>query len=125
MGKTKVKTPKKVKGVSLKKSSTKLKQGRFVSKWIPKVPRPYHTIVFIINIFLPGFGTIIGALMDGCDLWNILFGILQLLTAILIIGWIWSIIWGFAMWKRQKGKYKYVPRVERPSERSPLTVNAR
>jgi len=33
-------------------------------------------------------------MIDKCDCVNVFFGFLQLLTAVLIIGWIWSIAWG-------------------------------
>ncbi|XP_033632365.1 protein SPEC3-like [Asterias rubens] len=65
----------------------------------------------ILNIFLPGIGTIVagfsvfccgnpgqeGAGKVGTCCLNIFVGLLQLLTCwIFLIGWIWSIMWGIA-----------------------------
>jgi len=38
----------------------KVKTAKFANKWIPKVKQPWHIVCFILNIFLPGIGTILG-----------------------------------------------------------------
>eukprot|EP01095_Lingulamoeba_sp_RSL-Kostka_P012858 TRINITY_DN5182_c0_g1_i1.p1 TRINITY_DN5182_c0_g1~~TRINITY_DN5182_c0_g1_i1.p1 ORF type:complete len:132 (+),score=2.09 TRINITY_DN5182_c0_g1_i1:45-440(+) len=88
---------------TIDKVQTKYKNLKFANKWIPKVKKPYHIVCFVLNIFIPGSGTIIAAIMDKMDWVNIVFGIIQFLTFIIILGWIWSIIWGYAIYARCKG----------------------
>jgi hypothetical protein len=80
-------------------------------RYLPKVEPPHNLTCFILNIILPGFGTILAAIIckdpKNFTCFNLFFGVLQFLTSFLIIGWIVSIIWGYAIWKR--GKHKNVP----------------
>ncbi|CAM9369850.1 unnamed protein product [Ectocarpus sp. 4 AP-2014] len=77
----------------------------------PTLKTPLALVIFIINIFLPGVGTIIvGALACSCE--TLIVGLLQLFTCCIIIGWVWSIWWGWELLevsRRTKG-------VELPSE---------
>ncbi|CAN0442270.1 unnamed protein product [Ectocarpus sp. 12 AP-2014] len=87
----------------------------------PTLKTPLALLIFIINIFLPGnaaapagttgVGTIIvGALACSCE--TLIVGLLQLFTCCIIIGWVWSIWWGWELLevsRRTKG-------VELPSE---------
>jgi len=62
--------------------------------------------VLIVNVILPGIGTIIGGVVGNRPL--IGRGIAQLLLAIIIVGWIWAIITGVqalqnANWKNAQG----------------------
>ena len=47
-------------------------------------------ILLFVNIFLPGWGTMIMALKN-CSCKCFLIGLLQFLTAAFIIGWVWAI----------------------------------
>ncbi len=63
---------------------------------IPSVSTCMAGLVLIINIFLPGLGTLLLACLGPsftCTTQTCV-GILQILTAPFIIGWIWSIYWG-------------------------------
>lgn len=51
-------------------------------------------ILGILNLFLFGWGTIIGGIIDG-EMADVLIGIIQLL--LIFVGWIWSIVWGVLM----------------------------
>ncbi|XP_062595693.1 protein enabled-like [Saccostrea cucullata] len=83
------------------------KQGRIA---VPAMPRPMAILCCILNFLVPGLGTIIAGFtvcccarsedMTGCEklssfcisFW---IGILQILTLpVLLLGWIWSCIWG-------------------------------
>ena len=59
----------------------------------PYVPVNIAPIVLVLDIFLPGVGTIISAYYDpsGCNCKTITCGIFQMLTVIILVGWIWSI----------------------------------
>ncbi|CAM9819892.1 unnamed protein product [Ascophyllum nodosum] len=62
----------------------------------PTVSEILALIIFVMNIFLPGVGTIIvGLLACSCEIFIV--GILQTITAGLIIGWVWSIWWGWEL----------------------------
>lgn len=58
-------------------------------------------ICLILNIFLPGFGTMLnGCCGAKCPI-AILVGILQiLLIPVLLIGWVWSILYGLEIYRR-------------------------
>jgi hypothetical protein len=62
---------------------------------IPSVTIGIAVLLLIVNIFLPGIGTLIIACINGkVHVEQIAVGILQFITAGIIIGWIWSIWWG-------------------------------
>ncbi|CAI5441396.1 unnamed protein product [Caenorhabditis angaria] len=79
--------------------------GRFRSA-IPIMPLSLACLCFLMNVFLPGSGTLLGGISvlccsdprgrskPNCICWNTTAAILQFLSAPLIIGIIWSIIWG-------------------------------
>mmetsp|Transcript_5440 Transcript_5440/g.16222 ORF Transcript_5440/g.16222 Transcript_5440/m.16222 type:complete len:93 (-) Transcript_5440:74-352(-) len=48
----------------------------------------------ILNIFLPGVGTIVAGILDS-DTIDIVIGLLQVFVP--IVGWIWGIVWGVLM----------------------------
>jgi len=50
----------------------------------------------LINIFFPGIGVIIAGILDN-NMTDVVIGVLQLLFAFFILGWIWAIIWGILM----------------------------
>ena len=64
-------------------------------------------ICFILNIFIPGSGTILAGIADKqrikCP--ALMVGILQMIFIIAIIGWIWSICHGYHIFLRSKGRY--------------------
>ena len=65
---------------------------------------------FMLNIFFPSSGTFILSLADRdsgccrCDLCAI--AILQLVLAPIILGWIWSILFGFYQYQYSKSPFK-------------------
>lgn len=72
-----------------------------------------HIVCLIFNILLPGWGTIISSFVcvhavkdeevSSCCNWGTLVdGIIQFYTAPLIFGWIWSIIFGVALYRKTK-----------------------
>ncbi len=68
----------------------------------PRLDKVMALIILIVNIFAPGIGTIImGCVGNNAGGW-ICIGICQLLLAIFLIGWIWSIITGLMCLKYSK-----------------------
>lgn len=74
---------------------------------IPLMPLWLSIVLFIINTFLPGIGTIIAGLCAPCTdpgraagsrigslCANFWIGLAQLILAPIVIGWLWSIFWG-------------------------------
>ena len=74
----------------------------FQKKTVKQVNKPLHIILFIVNIIWAGLGTMISACIakDGFDVTTLIVGLLQMLTAWLLIGWIWSIWWGYLIYKK-------------------------
>ena len=72
----------------------------------------YHIVCLILNIILPGWGTILSsnacvhAVKDaerGCCNWGTFVdGMIQFYTAPLIFGWFWSIIFGVALYRKTR-----------------------
>ncbi|KAI3386857.1 hypothetical protein SNEBB_010268 [Seison nebaliae] len=75
---------------------------------LPVVPKKLSILFLLLNVFIPGTGTV-GAGFACCRYrrsdknlskgkaisLNFLAGFLQLLLAPIIVGWIWSLHWGF------------------------------
>jgi hypothetical protein len=68
---------------------------------IPVVSRTMAMIILIMNIFLPGWGTVVlGFLSPHHTTYFILIGLLQFILVGLIIGWVWAIITGVKTWNK-------------------------
>ena len=74
------------------------------SSWNPYVPENVAPVVLVMNIFMPGVGTILSSYYDptGCNCKAVTAGILQMLTVVIFIGWIWSVWQGAAIYKKSK-----------------------
>ena len=71
---------------------------------IVKCPQPWGTICFVLNIFLPGVGTMISSSFDEpCNGTALFFGIAQLCTFWFAVGWIWSIYQGYMIYMKSEG----------------------
>ena len=70
----------------------------------PYVPVDIAPVVLVLNIFMPGVGTILAAYYDpnGCNCKAITCGIFQMLTVCILVGWIWSIVQGNAIYQKSK-----------------------
>ena len=58
----------------------------------------------MITLIIVGIGTIIGAAMGKANKKAYLFGFLQLILSFILIGWIWSIMWGYFMYDKKAMK---------------------
>ncbi len=65
---------------------------------IPKLNCGIAITLFILNIFLPGIGTILLSFSKGNN--HFKAGVIQILLVIILIGWILSIIWGLEIIKK-------------------------
>ncbi|CAF1187213.1 unnamed protein product [Adineta steineri] len=86
-------------------NSAKVNQGIF-RRAVPQMPRALASICFVLNLILPGTGTLISAFAVFCCgkhdyeknivacLYNLLAALLQIATIFLLVGWIWSVRWG-------------------------------
>ncbi|KAL0488304.1 hypothetical protein AKO1_015467 [Acrasis kona] len=73
---------------------------------IPRIPPPYHTYCLAMNIIFPGLGTLVASRLVESQRkrkLNLIYGILQMLLGIILIGWIWSVIWGIMIFYRNNG----------------------
>ena len=63
------------------------------------LPQHWGLTLFILNVILPGIGTIASAFIDkeGFNCLALIIGIMQSLLTLLVIGWLWSIFHGWAM----------------------------
>jgi len=67
---------------------------------IPVLPEFSALCCSVVNVLLPGIGTIFATLITTreCNYsTQLVIGLLQLLTCIYIVGWLWSIYWGYLM----------------------------
>ena len=73
---------------------------------VPRVNQNLAVVVFLLNIILPGFGTMLAtcfAKNDGIvSKAQICCGLLQFLTSFFLVGWIWSIYWGYLILKESQ-----------------------
>ena len=73
----------------------------------PVVEMNLALVCLVINIFVPGIGTIVAGVVGNKPM--IGRGIAQLLLALIIVGWIWAIVTGIqlvqnASWNDQRPK---------------------
>ena len=71
-----------------------------------------HIVCLILNILLPGLGTIVSCFVcvhairdeerSKCNWGTLVDGIIQFYTSPLIFGWIWSIIFGIAIYRKTR-----------------------
>merc|ERR1739838_80278 len=71
---------------------------------IPQSDR-HHSLFFwlgFLNIFFPGFGTIVAGCVEEHKQDWVIFGFVHLFASFFFIGWIWSIIWGVMMMSKNQ-----------------------
>lgn len=63
----------------------------------PRVPG-FGIIVLLFNIFVPGLGTALASIMtDESEKMKptLIVAFLQFFTSMCVVGWCWSVLWGF------------------------------
>ena len=71
---------------------------------IYRVPEPWHFYIFILNICLPGTGTFIQAYCreaqsNTLNCMILLIAIAQMLLVPFVVGWVWSIVHGYKVYR--------------------------
>ena len=66
---------------------------------VPYVTKPVAIIAAILNFLLPGFGTMIAACASNetVSKTQLTIALIQFLTSVVLIGWIWAIYWGYLL----------------------------
>ena len=67
-------------------------------KDVPKLSKPLAVFCGVINIILPGSGTITAACMtpdDKLSKTQLIIGVLQFFLSLVLIGYVWSIYWSY------------------------------
>ena len=66
---------------------------------VPYVTKPVAIIAAILNFLLPGLGTAIAAsaASDNVSKTQLIIALIQFLTAVVLLGWIWAIYWGYLL----------------------------
>ena len=76
---------------------------------VPVLHNIWAYVCFGLNLLIPGTGTILAAMLGKTEFninkTQVVIGVLQLLTSVYIIGWIWSVFWGYLIVKRSKGDH--------------------
>ena len=64
---------------------------------LPTLEPIWAYVCAFLNLAIPGTGTIFASILgyETCHKTHFLVGCLQFLTSIYVIGWIWSIYWGY------------------------------
>ena len=68
---------------------------------VPSVPKATGLLVLILNIFLPGTGSILAGLQSNSSS-CVFIGVIQFFLFGLLFGWIWSIWWGVLIYNKSK-----------------------
>ena len=73
----------------------------------PLLTQDIALVVLILQIVTPGVGAIVAAYYDpkGCNCKCATFGVLQLLTVIVVAGYVWSIIQGVMLYNKSNTYY--------------------
>ncbi len=70
----------------------------------PIVSTKFAVLILFINIFLPGIGTLIISCISNDPGYFILFGLGQILTAWIIVGWVWALFTSLKLLSHSKKK---------------------
>ena len=65
---------------------------------VPRLSGVWPYVCAILNLVLPGTGTMISSCLGYTVSWSktqLTVGFLQMLTAVYLVGWIWSIYWAY------------------------------
>jgi len=73
---------------------------------VPVLPNNWAYACFILNLLLPGTGTITAAIYNDFEKTQFVIGVLQLCTSVYLVGWAWSIFWGYLIVVKSRGGHR-------------------
>ena len=72
-------------------------------KEMPCLAFPLNFIALIMNVIFPGTGTMLASFFfNGCSKAMFIIGIIQAMTSVFIVGWVWSFYWGYLLCTNKK-----------------------
>ncbi len=69
---------------------------------LPEMNKILAIVILVLNIFFPGIGTMCLFFICGFKSEHLVVGLIQLITAICIVGWVWSVLWGVILVTKSK-----------------------
>ena len=67
---------------------------------VPMLPRkPWGILALVLNIIPGGVGTIVVG-VKGKHAPSVAIGVVQLVLVVVLLGWIWSVVWGVVIFRR-------------------------
>ena len=96
---------------------------------VTDVPAVHNIVAYIIlglNVIIPGSGTCLSVCMAGQNMNNktqLFVGVFQLLTAVYLFGWIWSIYWGILIIQQSKGGHRELKKLMGNNADAPNNAN--
>ena len=77
---------------------------------VPELSNIWAYICFILNVILPGVGTMLCACLGDTNInkTQIVIGVIQLMTSVYLLGWLISIYWGYLIVKKSKGDHNEI-----------------
>ena len=65
-----------------------------LAKKVPKLPAPWQYVCALLNVFIPGTGTMLSTIWaEPCSKTQLAIGLCQFFSTMILIGWIWSVVW--------------------------------
>ena len=69
---------------------------------LPELNKVLAIVILVLNIFFPGVGTMCLYCIAGFKTEYLWVGLIQLVTALCVVGWIWSVLWGVILVTKSK-----------------------
>ena len=80
---------------------------------VPKLKNVWAYVACVLNIFLPGTGTMLAAVMGDANInkTQLTVGVFQFLTAVSLLGLIWSWYWAYLIVTESSGDHSEIRRL--------------
>ena len=69
---------------------------------LPEMNKILAIVILVLNIFFPGIGTMCLFCLYEFKTEYLVVGLIQLITAVCIVGWVWSVLWGVILVAKSK-----------------------